>query len=364
MRNNDINLKLANVILDLAKQSEENGKYEDAIKSYKEVLNVFEQALGVNNEKTKEIYSNIGMCYKALGKNEEALSYLTKALSSGNATSVVSQQKETKIKQNRHNKAKETKTDRLLNDAEEFVCLGNENYDDENYTEAIYYYNEAIKIYNHLYDFDNVKTAECYYSIGLCYSLINKSEIAIYYLKKSLRIFEFKNHPLEDEVIEKIKEIKEEFYANPSIKYDKYEDGYGEKYRVYNRNSKRKYDEYEDGYDEEYSVEKAPKVSELSNYEDDYSDSGFWRTAKKLGKKVLKPALQLYYVLKEPSTPHDIKGMIIGALGYLILPVDLIPDFIPVAGYTDDFAAIMAVIKMCSEHITPEIERKVEEDLG
>ena len=136
MRNNDINLKLANVILDLAKQSEENGKYEDAIKSYKEVLNVFEQALGVNNEKTKEIYSNIGMCYKALGKNEEALSYLTKALSSGNATSVVSQQKETKIKQNRHNKAKETKTDRLLNDAEEFVCLGNENYDDENYTEA------------------------------------------------------------------------------------------------------------------------------------------------------------------------------------------------------------------------------------
>ena len=248
MRNNDINLKLANVILDLAKQSEENGKYEDAIKSYKEVLNVFEQALGVNNEKTKEIYSNIGMCYKALGKNEEALSYLTKALSSGNATSVVSQQKETKIKQNRHNKAKETKTDRLLNDAEEFVCLGNENYDD--------------------------------------------------------------------------------------------------------------------GYDEEYDVEKAPKIRELSNYEDNYSDSGFWNTAKKLGKKVLKPALQLYYVLKEPSTPHNIKGMIIGALGYLILPVDLIPDFIPVAGYTDDFAALMAVIKMCSEHITPEIERKVEEDLG
>ena len=92
MGNNDTNLKLANVIFDLAKNAEESGKYEDAIKSYKEVLNVFEQALGAEDEQTKEVYSNIGMCYKALGKNEEALTYLTKALSSSNTTSVVQKQ--------------------------------------------------------------------------------------------------------------------------------------------------------------------------------------------------------------------------------------------------------------------------------
>ena len=111
-------------------------------------------------------------------------------------------------------------------------------------------------------------------------------------------------------------------------------------------------------------MEKAPKISELSDYGDNYSDSGFWNKVKKLGKKVLKPALQLYYVMKESSTPLDTKGLIIGALGYLILPVDLIPDFIPVAGYTDDLTALLAVVKMCKEHITPEIERKVRKDLG
>ena len=43
MGNNDTNLNLANVIFDLAKQAEESGKYDNAIKSYKEALNVFEQ---------------------------------------------------------------------------------------------------------------------------------------------------------------------------------------------------------------------------------------------------------------------------------------------------------------------------------
>ena len=112
------------------------------------------------------------------------------------------------------------------------------------------------------------------------------------------------------------------------------------------------------------NTQKAPKTSELSNYGKNYSDSGFWSKAKKLGKNVLKPALQLYYVLKEPSTPLEKKSLIIGALGYLILPIDLIPDFIPVAGYTDDLAALLAVVKMCKDHITPEIERKVKKSLG
>mgnify|MGYP003508487535 CR=1 FL=1 len=69
-------------------------------------------------------------------------------------------------------------------------------------------------------------------------------------------------------------------------------------------------------------------------------------------------------IKKESSTPLDTKALIIGALGYLILPVDLIPDFIPVAGYADDLEALLAVVKMCKEHITPEIERKVRKDFG
>lgn len=389
MENNDTNLKLANVIFDLAKNSEESGKYEDAIKSYKEVLNVFEQALGAEDEQTKEVYTNIGMCYKALGKNEEALTYLTKALSSSNTTSVV-QKQETAIEKQDTNEEESEEAYRLHIEAirlkgEGITSEYKENYNEAiNYyedalkilkkvlgnnhvdigagyrdigkcyyyldkiDEAINYYKDALKIFDQSFDFDNVYSADLYYKIGVCYSEINKVEIALYYLRKALRIFKMNNDEDEERVIETINEIKEKFYGDSLVEYEEEDE----------------YDEEDCEYDEEYTEEKAPKISELSDYGDNYSDSGFWNKVKKLGKKVLKPALQLYYVMKEPSTPFDTKGLIIGALGYLILPIDLIPDFIPVAGYTDDLTALLAVVKMCKEHITPEIERKVRKDLG
>lgn len=396
MGNNDTNLKLANVIFDLAKNAEESGKYEDAIKSYKEVLNVFEQALGAEDEKTKEVYTNIGMCYKALGNNEEALTYLTKALSNGNTTSVV-QKQDTAIEKQDTNEEELEEEYRLKKEAYRLKEKGITSEYKENYNEAINYYENALKIFkkvlgnNHgeigdgyrkigkcyyyldkidqainyykdalkifdkSFDFDNVLSAALYYEIGVCYSEINKVEIALYYLRKALRIFKMNNDEDEERVIETINEIKEKFYGDSLVEYEE-EDEYDEE--------DCEYDEEDYEYDEEYSVEKAPKISELSDYGDNYSDSGFWNKVKKLGKKVLKPALQLYYVMKEPSTPFDTKGLIIGALGYLILPIDLIPDFIPAAGYTDDLAALLAVVKMCKEHITPEIERKVRKDLG
>jgi uncharacterized membrane protein YkvA (DUF1232 family) len=103
-------------------------------------------------------------------------------------------------------------------------------------------------------------------------------------------------------------------------------------------------------------------------YRKHYSDSKFWAKVRSLGKNVLKPALLLYYLMNSPDVPLNIKVAITGALGYLIVPVDLLPDFIPVAGYTDDAGALWAVIKMCDNYITPEIkaqtEAKLDELLG
>ena len=69
-------------------------------------------------------------------------------------------------------------------------------------------------------------------------------------------------------------------------------------------------------------------------------------------------ALLLYYVLISRDVSVKDKGLIIGALGYLILPLDLIPDFIPVAGFADDAAALAAVLKMVASNVTPEIEAR------
>jgi uncharacterized membrane protein YkvA (DUF1232 family) len=97
-------------------------------------------------------------------------------------------------------------------------------------------------------------------------------------------------------------------------------------------------------------------------YQKHYSDEDFWNkvksVAKKAGGKVIYVALLLYYVLKSPSVSSQDKLLIIGALGYFILPADLIPDFITVAGFTDDFAALYACYKTVKNNITPEIEQQ------
>lgn len=96
-----------------------------------------------------------------------------------------------------------------------------------------------------------------------------------------------------------------------------------------------------------------------------YNEPDFWKKLKSLagkaGRKVAYNALLLYYVLTSRDVPVRFKGIIIGALGYLILPIDLIPDFIPVAGFTDDLAALVTVVKMVSDCVDPEIERKANE---
>lgn len=101
---------------------------------------------------------------------------------------------------------------------------------------------------------------------------------------------------------------------------------------------------------------------QTAEYQSEYSDSKFWTKVKalvnKANRKVVYSALLLYYVLQSPDVPYQQKLIIIGALGYLICPVDLIPDFVPVAGYTDDFAALEAAITVIKANLTPKIEEQ------
>ena len=47
------------------------------------------------------------------------------------------------------------------------------------------------------------------------------------------------------------------------------------------------------------------------------------------------------------------KGTLIGAIAYFVLPTDAIPDFLPVIGFTDDAAVLAAAIKLVADHIGP-----------
>ena len=93
-----------------------------------------------------------------------------------------------------------------------------------------------------------------------------------------------------------------------------------------------------------------------------YSDDAFWAKvkhfAKKAGAKVIYFALLLYYALSSPKTPKWAKTVIISALAYFICPIDLIPDTIPIVGFTDDLAALAAAYKAVKVCVTPEVVAK------
>lgn len=107
---------------------------------------------------------------------------------------------------------------------------------------------------------------------------------------------------------------------------------------------------------------------DLTKYEKNYSENGLWKklsnVAKKAGLKTVYMVLLLYYVLKDTSTPKQYKAMIIGALGYFILPLDLIPDVVPVVGYTDDIAALAGVLVAVAKCVSPEIKEQAKAKLA
>ena len=85
-------------------------------------------------------------------------------------------------------------------------------------------------------------------------------------------------------------------------------------------------------------------------------ESNLKKVLKLAGRAIAKPALECFELIIAPTTPTQVRVSIIGALTYLIVPMDLIPDFIPAAGFSDDLVALTAVISLWSHHITPQIK--------
>lgn len=83
----------------------------------------------------------------------------------------------------------------------------------------------------------------------------------------------------------------------------------------------------------------------------------------RIGGKILTPPLIIYYILKSKDVSFADKAKICGSLIYIIFPFDFIPDFIPIAGYGDDFATLIWAIRTIYINATPEIKRKAQKKL-
>ena len=106
----------------------------------------------------------------------------------------------------------------------------------------------------------------------------------------------------------------------------------------------------------------------LDEYSRYFNDSKLWkklkRVAHRAGRKAVYYVLVLYYVSRDASVPSSVKLKVLGALGYFILPLDIIPDAILGLGFTDDLAALAWALFTIRKHITPDIERKARQRMS
>lgn len=108
-------------------------------------------------------------------------------------------------------------------------------------------------------------------------------------------------------------------------------------------------------------------MAQLTQYRHLYTASRFWkklsRHAVAAGRGTLEKALYLYYSAQSPATPAWARRVIYGALGYFILPLDAIPDLVPLLGYTDDLSVMAAALATVTFYITPQVKAQAHEKL-
>lgn len=63
-------------------------------------------------------------------------------------------------------------------------------------------------------------------------------------------------------------------------------------------------------------------------------------------------ALAAYYAALDPATPRHVKAILLGALAYFIMPVDMVPDFLVGFGYTDDAAVLATALRSLAPYVT------------
>ncbi|MGP1544881.1 YkvA family protein [Prevotella intermedia] len=110
------------------------------------------------------------------------------------------------------------------------------------------------------------------------------------------------------------------------------------------------------------------EIPDLSKYKEKFTKNEFiekiQRIAKRAGAKLVYAALILYYSVESDKVSIKDKAIIIGALGYLITPLDLVPDAIPLAGLGDDLGVLIYVLQKIWGNIDDDVKQKAKDKLS
>lgn len=81
----------------------------------------------------------------------------------------------------------------------------------------------------------------------------------------------------------------------------------------------------------------------------------FWQKLRANLHRVpfLEELLAAYFCATDPATPYRAKAILLAALAYFVLPVDAVPDWLLIAGFTDDAAVLAAAVQTVRTNLTP-----------
>ena len=91
----------------------------------------------------------------------------------------------------------------------------------------------------------------------------------------------------------------------------------------------------------------------------------FWPKLKRSLARIpfAEDVLAAFYCAFDPATPLKVKGILLAALAYFIMPIDVIPDVLLGLGFTDDMAVLYTAISMIRSHMTQAHRDKAKETL-
>lgn len=110
------------------------------------------------------------------------------------------------------------------------------------------------------------------------------------------------------------------------------------------------------------------ELPDFMAYKNKFTANGFVekisRVAKRAGAKFVYAALILFYTLESDKVSLKEKAIIFGALGYLISPLDVMPDAIPIAGLSDDLAVLVYVLHKVWGEVSEDVKAKARAKLA
>jgi uncharacterized membrane protein YkvA (DUF1232 family) len=120
-----------------------------------------------------------------------------------------------------------------------------------------------------------------------------------------------------------------------------------------------------DAFDKRFTSEEIAAMRNLARDEDSLGRQLF-ALLRKVAKTLpfAEDVVAAWHCARDPNTPARVRVILISALAYFVLPIDAVPDLLPILGFTDDAAVIAAAIATVASEMKPEHREKAKDTLA